>query len=62
MAKRKRKTNGVVTQRDLARLAKCSQNTVALALRGSTRISEARRREIHEIAWPPAVCVAGAAG
>jgi len=50
MAKRKRKGKGVVTQRDIARLAKCSQNTVALALRGSTRISEARRREIHEIA------------
>lgn len=39
-----------VTQVDIAAVANCSQNTVALALRGSNRISDARRREIVEIA------------
>jgi LacI family transcriptional regulator len=39
-----------VTQSDIAAVAGCSQNAVALALRGSNRVSESRRREILRIA------------
>lgn len=39
-----------VTQHDVAAKAGCSQNTVALALRDSPRISEARRKQIRQIA------------
>jgi LacI family transcriptional regulator len=39
-----------ITQRDIARLVGCSQNTVALALRHSPRISQAKREEILRIA------------
>lgn len=44
------RTNRPVTQADIAQVAGCSQNTVALALRQSPRISAARRREIARIA------------
>ncbi len=39
-----------ITQHDVAAAAGCSQNTVALALRDSPRISEQRRQQVHEIA------------
>lgn len=39
-----------VTLGDIALIAKCSKNTVSLALRGSSRISDARRQEIEKIA------------
>ena len=38
-----------VTLGDIARVAKCSKNTVSLALRGSSRISDTRREEISKI-------------
>jgi DNA-binding LacI/PurR family transcriptional regulator len=46
----KRRSNSPTTQSDIAAKAGCSQNAVALALRGSTRISTAKRREILSIA------------
>jgi DNA-binding LacI/PurR family transcriptional regulator len=39
-----------VTQARIAALANCSQNTVALALQGSTRISAKRRAQIERLA------------
>ncbi len=39
-----------ITLEDVARQAGCSVNTASLALRGSLRISEKRRKEIQEIA------------
>jgi DNA-binding LacI/PurR family transcriptional regulator len=38
-----------VTLGDIAQVAKCSKNTVSLALRGSSRISDTRKEEINKI-------------
>lgn len=50
MAKATKNQTQATTQQDIATIVGCSQNTVALALKDSPRISQARRDEIRKVA------------
>ena len=63
MKKQKRPVSRHVTQEDIAQVVGCSQNTVALALKNSARISENTRTEIQRVAremgYRPAIAAQG---
>lgn len=50
MTKKTKNQSQATTQQDIARIVGCSQNTVALALKDSSRISKAKRDEIRKVA------------
>jgi LacI family transcriptional regulator len=63
MAKKTRPVSAHVTQADIAALVGCSQNTVALALKDSARLSEGTRAQIQKVAremgYRPAIAAQG---
>jgi LacI family transcriptional regulator len=63
MNKKSRPVSGHVTQAEIAGVVGCSQNTVALALTNSNRISQATREQIQKVAqemgYLPAIAAQG---
>lgn len=50
ISKKTKNQSQATTQQDIAKIVGCSQNTVALALKDSPRISQAKREEIRRVA------------